>query len=550
MQKTPEQIIRELTDKIKELELQLQKAKDNAWYGLKREEKTEIFEERAQNALPLLKEEKDLFIHNNADLDHLIIEGDNYHILSVLNYTHKGKIDVIYIDPPYNTGNKDFVYNDNYVDSEDSYRHSKWLSFMNKRLRLAKDLLSDEGVIFISIDENELAQLKLLCDEIFGEKNFVDCISWDKKSSAKWVPPINMIVNVHEYILVYQKSQIFSFIWEKRDLDWFSNPDNDPRWPWRNTNIKSTIKKQEEAFEITDPKTWISYSDTWAFSKTELERLIQEEYLLFPKNWYGQVRRKEFFNEFKNANIPIKSSWWLFDNQKNTEMLKSMFWWFIFSNPKPINLLTYLLKVTANKNCIILDFFAGSGTTGHAVLELNKQDWGSRQFILCSNAEATEVEPEKNICRNITYERVKRVMQGYTNAKGDVIQWLWGGNLRYYTTEFIKKEKSTDDLRQKFIYLCDELLCIKEDTFTVLDSDYCSDQLKCYYKNDHYTVILYDLWQMDKLQQLIAGLNGQISLYLFSLSKDAYEEELLVFRDKVKIENVPDDILETYHKIF
>lgn len=122
--------------------------------------------------------------------------------------------------------------------------------------------------------------------------------------------------------------------------------------------------------------------------------------------------------------------------------------------------------------------------------------------------------------------------------------------MRYYTTDFIKKEKTSDDLRQKFIYLCDELLCIKEDTFTVLDSDFCSDQLKCYYKKDHYTVILYDLWQMDKLQQLIAGLDGQISLYLFSLSKDAYEEELLPFVHKVTIENVPDEILETYHKIF
>ena len=141
-------------------------------------------------------------------------------------------------------------------------------------------------------------------------------------------------------------------------------------------------------------------------------------------------------------------------------------------------------------------------------------------------------------------------MQGYKNAKGEAIEGLWGGNLRYYTTDFIKKEKSTDDLRQKFIYLCDELLCIKEDTFTVLNSDYCSDQLRCYYKSDHYTVILYDLWQMDKLQQLIAGVNGQVSLYLFSLSKDAYEEELLLLKDKVKIENVPDDILETYHKIF
>ncbi|MBF0931804.1 MAG: site-specific DNA-methyltransferase, partial [candidate division SR1 bacterium] len=239
------------------------------------------------------------------------------------------------------------------------------------------------------------------------------------------------------------------------------------------------------------------------------------------------------------------------NNQQGTTEIQDIFGdKTMFSFPKPKKLLNYLISKLLNKHSTILDFFAGSGTTGHAVLELNKQDGGARQFILCSNSEATAIEPEKNICRNITYERVKRVMQGYKNAKGEAIEGLGGGNLRYYTTDFIKKEKSTDDLRQKFIYLCDELLCIKEDTFIALNSDYCSDQLRCYYKSDHYTVILYDLWQMDKLQQLIAGVNGQVSLYLFSLSKDAYEEELLLLKDKVKIENVPDDILETYHKIF
>jgi len=205
MQKTPEQIIRELTDKIKDLECALQKTKENSGYGLKREEKPEIFEERAQNDLPVLKEKNDLFIDNKSDLDHLIIEGDNYHILSALSYTHKGKIDLIYIDPPYNTGNKDFVYNDNYVDSEDSYRHSKWLSFMNKRLRLAKELLSDEGVIFISIDDNEQANLKLLCDQIFGEESFIIQFVWQKTAGAK--NNARLVSSNHEYIFAYAKNK-------------------------------------------------------------------------------------------------------------------------------------------------------------------------------------------------------------------------------------------------------------------------------------------------------------------------------------------------------
>ena len=554
MQKTPEQIIRELTDKIKDLECALQKTKENSGYGLKREEKPEIFEERAQNALPVLKEKNDLFIDNKSDLDHLIIEGDNYHILSALSYTHKGKIDLIYIDPPYNTGNKDFVYNDNYVDSEDSYRHSKWLSFMNKRLRLAKELLSDEGVIFISIDDNEQANLKLLCDQIFGEESFIIQFVWQKTAGAK--NNARLVSSNHEYIFAYAKNKaLLSLLWDERTeaaMKDYKNPDNDYRWAWSRTSMLAPWYTEKNRYEMVFANGKKYYPDewkSWRYSKEKMLELEADGRISFEPN---MPRKKTFLSEVDK--VPPKSLL-LQDlagnNQQWTTEIQDIFWdKTMFSFPKPKKLLNYLISKLLNKHSTILDFFAGSGTTGHAVLELNKQDWGARQFILCSNSEATAIEPEKNICRNITYERVKRVMQGYKNAKGEAIEGLWGGNLRYYTTDFIKKEKSTDDLRQKFIYLCDELLCIKEDTFIVLNSDYCSDQLRCYYKSDHYTVILYDLWQMDKLQQLIAGVNGQVSLYLFSLSKDAYEEELLLLKDKVKIENVPDDILETYHKIF
>lgn len=268
----------------------IEKLESRKKYGLIwDEEKTkEQFEKESENALPVLKEIKGKEIKTDPSKPtNILIEGDNYHALSVLNYTHQGKIDVIYIDPPYNTGNKDFKYNDRFVERDDAYRHSKWLSFIGKRLRLAKSLLKNDGAIFISIDDNEFAQLKLLCDDIFGEDNFVDCISWDKKSSAKGVPPKNMVVNVHEYILVYQINSSFSFIGEPRDLKGFDNPDNDPRGPWRNTNIKSTVKDKSLAFAITNPETKISYTDVWAFSKTELDRLIKEKYLIFPKNKNG-----------------------------------------------------------------------------------------------------------------------------------------------------------------------------------------------------------------------------------------------------------------------
>ncbi len=539
----------ELIEKIKQLEIELKKVKSYKKYWLVWEDKPEIFEEKSRNALPILKEDKNLRIEENEKKpNNIIIEWDNYHSLSSLLYTHKGKVQVIYIDPPYNTWNKDFIYNDNYVDKEDSYRHSKWLSFMNKRLKLAKDLLTEDGIIFISIDDNEFVQLKMLCDKIFWENNFVDCISWDKKSSAKWVPPVNMIVNTHEYILTYQKSNKFSFIWENRDIKWFSNPDNDRRWPWRNTNIKSTVKKKDESFEIIDPETWNSFIDTWAFSENEIERLINEKYLIFPKNKNWQVRRKEFYNEFKNQNTPIKSSWWLFDNQKNTEMLKSMFWWMVFQNPKPIKLLNYLLKVVSKQNSTILDFFAWSWTTGHAVMELNKEDWWNRKFILCSNKENTKENPDKNICRNITYERNKKVIKWYKNSKWEKIEWL-GWNLRYYTTEFIKADKSIDDLRYSFIDMCDDLLCIKENTFNEVKLKNSVPELRLFKKWDKYTTILYDIHHFKSLLNLLEVLDWKISVYIFSLSKDIFEEELEHFKN-VTIQNIPDDILSTYNKIF
>ena len=251
-------------------------------YGLVWEEHAEIVEEEMKTKIPVFVEDIDRKILGNPDSQdyNFLLEGDNLHSLHLLEKTHSGKIDVIYIDPPYNTGNKDFIYNDKIVDKTDGYSHSKWLSFMSKRLEIARNLLSDKGVILVSIDENEQSQLKLLMDDIFGENNFVESIVWDKKSSAKGVPPRNMMVGVHEFILAYQVSDKFRFLGEKRDEAGFKNPDNDPRGLWRESNIKSTTKPIEEAFTITDPNTGKEYTNTWAFSKESLERMIEEDRIL------------------------------------------------------------------------------------------------------------------------------------------------------------------------------------------------------------------------------------------------------------------------------
>ena len=363
--------------------------------------------------------------------ENIFITGDNLEVLKILQESYLGKIDMIYIDPPYNTG-RDFVYSDKFQKTDQELKeemdlldeegrqvvglqpnekssaryHSDWLNMMYPRLRLARNLLKDNGAIFISIDENEYSNLKQMLDEIFGEGTFIENIVWDKKSSAKGVPPTTMMAGVHEYILVFQKKKDFRFLGEKRQESDFSNPDNDPRGLWRNTNIKSTTSSKE--FTIIDPETGISYTDTWAFSEKELNRLISERYIIFPKNPNGQVRRNEFMNELQNEHKAIKSSFGLFDGQTNTEYVKKLFGIDkLFSNPKPINLLKYLISVTLPKdNSIILDFFGGSGTTADAVMQLNAEDGGNRKFILCT---LDEEVADKSAAKEAGYETIDQI---------------------------------------------------------------------------------------------------------------------------------------------
>lgn len=545
-----EQKIQELLSKIQELEKQLKESKKQKKYWLVWEEKKEHFDKETVWKLPVLEEIKERNIKNSPDLtnvpldkgdfhneSNILIEWDNYHTLSVLNYTHAWKIDVIYIDPPYNTWNNDFIYNDKIVDKEDKFRHSKWLSFMNKRLKLAKNLLSEKWVIFISIDDNELFQLKLLCDEIFWSENFIDSIVWDKKSSAKWVPPRNMLVNVHEYIVVYQKWDWFKFTWIERTEEWgnFKNPDNDPRWPRRESNIKSTIKSLDEAFTIINPYNWKEYNNTWAFSKETLDSMIKENRILWKETL---PKQKEFMLEMKNENMAIKSNWWLFDPQSTTVFLKNLLPNSKFDNPKPIGLMKYLLNVSTNKNSTILDFFAWSWTTWHAVIELNKEDWWNRKFILATNN-------ENNICEEVTYERIKRVMTWYTNSKWEKVEWLWW-KLVYLKTDFIDKHKWNDDLRLKMVDRCSELLCLKENIWDEIIQE--NSKIKIFKRNDKYLAILYDMFYFEDFKELLKTLDNPISVYAFShyqLSKSDFD-----YLENIEIEQIPDPILEVYENIF
>lgn len=365
----------------------------------------------------------------------LYIEGDNLEVLKILQESYLGKVKMIYIDPPYNTGH-DFIYRDKFqrsqqeenermgmYDEEENQMfentesngrfHSDWCSMLYSRLIIAKNFLSDDGAIFVSIDENELSNLINMMNEIFGRENFIDAIVWDKKASAKGVPPRNMMVNVHEYIVAYQRNGNFKFVGEKRsaEADGFKNPDKDPRGPWRESNIKSTTKAPEEAFTIVDPNTGKEYTNTWAFSKESLERMIREGRIL----WKDSLpKQKEYMFEMSNENKAIKSDWGVFDAQSTTVFLKNLIPEVHFDNPKPINLMKYLISVTSSPDCIILDFFSGSATTAHAAMQLNAEDGGHRKFILVQLPESCDEKSDaykagyKTICE-IGKERIRRV---------------------------------------------------------------------------------------------------------------------------------------------
>ena len=365
----------------------------------------------------------------------IYIEGDNLEVLKLLQESYLGSIRVIYIDPPYNTGN-DFLYRDDFSQTLQSYEeetgvfdeddlrlyrntnangrfHSDWCSMMYSRLSLARNLLTDDGAIFVSIDEHELSDLLSMMNEIFGEENFIDAIVWDKKASAKGVPPRNMMVNVHEYIVAYSKNGTFRFIGERRTAEsgGFKNPDNDPRGPWRMSNIKSTTKPIEEAFTIVDPNTGKEYTNTWAFSRESLEQMIKEDRILWKETL---PKQKEFLYEMTNENMAIKSNWGVFDAQSTTVFLKNLIPQVHFDNPKPINLMKYLISVAMRDGDTVLDFFSGSGTTAHAVRQINAEDNGNRKFIMVQIPEPCDEKTEaykagfKSIC-DIGEERIRRV---------------------------------------------------------------------------------------------------------------------------------------------
>lgn len=297
-------------------------------------------------------------------------------------YTHEGKIDIIYIDPPYNTGNKDFIYNDSYVDKEDSYRHSKWLSFMSRRLKIAKKLLSDRGVIFISIDDNEQAQLKLLCDETFGENNFLSEIMWHKNYAS--ANDSKTFSKVLDYILAYRKTDKFIrnlLPRTEKQNTLYKYDSNDGKGKWRSDNLSVRTYSANYDFPIVNPITGVEYNPpkgrSWMTNKERIQEWITETRVYFGLNGKGAPQLKRYLSEVQQGVVP--TTYWSYDdcghNDEARKEIKDIFGQPPFDSPKPTRLLKQILRLGSNNESIILDFFAGSGTTLHATMQLNSEDF-------------------------------------------------------------------------------------------------------------------------------------------------------------------------------
>lgn len=399
-------------------------------YGLVFEEHREEIDEMLATHTPVLTEDGSLFIDNGGQMNFLI-EGDNLASLQLLEKTHKGKIDLIYIDPPYNTGNRDFIYSDVFVDTTDAFKHSKWLSFMRNRLQLARHLLSTVGLIFISIDDNEIAQLKLLCDEVFGASNFRGQIV---RGTGTPTGQGNAILsNEIDYILVYSKTEsaVFNGLpFDSEDAKIYNLNDEYGQYLVRPLRKTGGEDKREDRpsmyYPLSAPDGTViypiapsGYESRWRCQESTYRQLLNDHRIEWKKDKTGWKVYQKFYLEGRtkqpgNLWIDIEG------NKKATITIKNIFGENVFSFPKPIELIYRIAQIASSKSSTVLDFFAGSGTTGHAVMKLNAEDGGNRRFILCTNN-------ENNICREVTYERIKRVIdkEGYA------------ASLKYFKVDYI-----------------------------------------------------------------------------------------------------------------
>ena len=537
----------------------------------------------------LVQKGKDFGFDNGDNNKNILIEGDNYHALEILQYTHKDKIDVIYIDPPYNTGKKkEFRYGDKWIDKDDGYKHSYWLSFMEKRLKLAKSLMSQRGVIIISIDDNEFAHLKLLCDDIFRPKNFIGCLP--TIMNLKGNNDNFGFSGTHEYTLVYTRDKEFCELnhfnldddelntWKEDEYGYYKVADNlratgvnAPRNMRKNLWYPIFLNEKTEEFYTTKDNKPMENSDiaiypvnsagdelSWYWKKSNINDNNHNLVLKKTNNgWQFYKKQRPQLGDLptkKPKSIFYKPD---YSTSTATNKLKAMFGKKVFASPKPVALLKDFIFLASKKNSIILDFFAGSGTSAQAILELNQEDNCNRKFILCTNN-------ENNICEEVTYLRIEKIINGYniikpkTKKKPEQIIKIDGldSNLEYLKIETLKyddKRHSELDVKDFMVDKLIEILKIKEMCFSL---EQVSDFLYRFNKEDKDVYILSNIYNMKKKDYentrnlLEKSSNNSINIYILALQNHAhYEKKLLNINKKIIFEPLPENFLKLLRKI-
>ncbi|GGG51637.1 site-specific DNA-methyltransferase [Bizionia arctica] len=589
-------------------------------YGLVWEDKPEDVEEELRTKLPVLKEVKERAIINDTDTEkhpnHILIEGDNLHALTALTFTHQGKIDVIYIDPPYNTGKEnEFRYNDKWVLKDDPFKHSMWLNFMSKRLKTAKGLLSDDGVFVCHIDENEFDALNLLLEtEVFSDNDFLGVIIWNKLNPKGEVAGV---ATMHEYVLVYAKNK-----------EYFKHLDNILTRPKPNAvailnkakvlfnkigktqipdSIKDVIKPFSYSKELlkdfevvydlelvnSEFQTWLSKQDFsggekgykfideegevyqsvsmsapdkpetrshrplihpvtnepcpvpskgWRNPDVTMDRLLEEDLIIFGKDENTQPRKKYLLKENLSEVTPS-----IYNNGSSDEnLMKDLK--LSFPYPKVTSAAQYLIKNIHPNPKIVLDFFAGSGTSLHATMALNAEDNGNRTCIMVTNN-------ENNIAEEVTYVRSNKVIEGYETTKGKFIEGLTNNNLRYYKCDYTERKPSLKN-KKELTLLATELLCIKENCYNEVTSSLLKVKWHKLFTDgrNNYVYVIYDDFYIEEAIEALTGFidtneNINIKVYVFSNGQYAYAEEFEGIAANITLAALPDAIYKAYQNV-
>ncbi|UOG93801.1 MAG: site-specific DNA-methyltransferase [Candidatus Thiothrix sulfatifontis] len=532
----------------------------------------------------------------------LLIEGDNFDALRYLRMTFQGRVKCIYIDPPYNTGNKDFIYNDRFVDQDDIYRHSVWLEYLFVRLTLVKDLLRDDGVILVSINDDNQALLDMLMRQVFTEGMRVGSLVWRSRAGSNDIKGAGVSIN-QEYVLVYANPK-FSMNGLDRTFAAYKNPDKDPDGAWRMFPMecnKTFVERPNLYYPIHDAANDVWYpanpDQVWRWSLERTHAAIKAGEITFPcRGWMafdnkneliaairekrvpsstngtsflfedmpdldfwvgkkigiGKPQRKKYASEFGDSRTPFNS--FILPNSEIIEdeisvggadegarALRSIMGKNVFSYPKPPSLIRLLIEQCTSNNGsdIVLDFFAGSGTTAQAVLEQNHIDNGNRQFILVSSTEKTDKEPEKNVCRDVCAQRLRRVIEGYSVGKQNVTGL--GGSFAYLQAVKIAQSHLQTDIRHDQIWFALQLL-----TFDAVEPFDADKTIHCV-ETDQHRMLYLQQSTPDIIEQANTLLQGDTKpTTLYTWQRNGVMQRIPF--EYVTVEQIPDYLIERFAK--